>query len=80
MSGLQRAFECSSVAVLRRADGGWRVENSAGEPVPERPEDAQVAVPLDADTMLAYLGAHRDSDPTAYADTLAELLLRAIRR
>jgi hypothetical protein len=30
--------------------------------------------------MLAYLEAHPDTDPTAYADTLADLLLRAIRR
>lgn len=32
------------------------------------------------DTMLAYLNAHPDADPTAYADALTEILLRAIRR
>jgi AcrR family transcriptional regulator len=32
------------------------------------------------DTMLAYLDAHPDADPSAYADTLADLLLNAMRR
>jgi AcrR family transcriptional regulator len=32
------------------------------------------------DTMLAYLDAHPDTDATAYADALTDLLLRAIRR
>ena len=32
------------------------------------------------DTMLAYLDAHPETDPTAYADTLADLLLHAMRR
>jgi two-component system sensor histidine kinase KdpD len=56
MSGLRTAFGCDSVAVLRDEAGGWRVESSAGEPVPARPEDAEVSVPLDADTWLAVRG------------------------
>ena len=32
------------------------------------------------DTMLAYLDAHPDADPSAYAGTLADLLLNAMRR
>jgi len=32
------------------------------------------------DTMLAYLDAHPDADPSAYADTLADLLVNAMRR
>jgi two-component system sensor histidine kinase KdpD len=56
MTGLRSAFACSSVAVLRRDGDRWRVESSAGEPVPARPEDAQVAVPLDGDTALAICG------------------------
>ena len=57
MSGLRSAFGCTSVSVLRREDSEWRVESSAGDPVPTRPEDAQVTVPLDADTWLAVCGA-----------------------
>ena len=57
MSGLRSAFGCASVSVLRREHGVWRVESSAGDPVPTCPEDAQVTVPLDADTWLAVCGA-----------------------
>lgn len=32
------------------------------------------------DTMLAYLDAHPDVDPSAYADALTDLLLTAVRR
>jgi two-component system, OmpR family, sensor histidine kinase KdpD len=56
MSGLRSAFACASVSVLRRDGDAWRVESSAGDPVPQRPEDAQVSVPLDADTALAVCG------------------------
>jgi two-component system sensor histidine kinase KdpD len=56
MAGLRDAFGCGSVSVLRRAGDGWRVEASAGEPVPRVPDDAQVSVPLDADTTLAVCG------------------------
>ena len=43
-------------SVLRHEGDGWVVESSAGDPVPTRPEDAQVSVPLDADTWLAVCG------------------------
>ena len=56
MAGLRDAFGCGSVAVLRRSGDGWRVEASAGGPVPQTPDDAQVSVPLDADTTLAVCG------------------------
>jgi hypothetical protein len=32
------------------------------------------------DTMIAYLDAHPETDAHAYADALADLLLKAIRR
>ena len=56
MSGLRTAFGCASVSVLRNEQGVWRVESSAGDPIPTCPEDAQVRVPLDADTLLALCG------------------------
>jgi two-component system, OmpR family, sensor histidine kinase KdpD len=56
MAGLRDAFGCGSVSVLRRSGDGWRVEASAGDPVPETPDDAPVSVPLDADTTLAVCG------------------------
>jgi two-component system sensor histidine kinase KdpD len=56
MAGLRDAFGRGSVSVLRRSGDGWRVEASAGDPVPQTPDDAQVSVPLDADTTLAVCG------------------------
>jgi two-component system, OmpR family, sensor histidine kinase KdpD len=56
MVGLRDAFDCGSVSILRRDGDAWRVESSAGDPVPKRPEDAQVSVPLDGDTVLAVCG------------------------
>ncbi len=57
MVGLRSAFGCASVAVLRRDGDEWHIESSAGEPVPQRPEEAQVSVPLDAETTLAVSGS-----------------------
>ena len=56
MTGLRSAFGCISAAVLRDTGAGWVVESSAGEPVPRRPEDADVSVPLDEDTVFAVSG------------------------
>jgi two-component system sensor histidine kinase KdpD len=42
MAGLRSAFGCVSAAVLRDAGDAWVVESCAGEPVPQRPDDADV--------------------------------------
>jgi two-component system sensor histidine kinase KdpD len=60
MAGLRGAFGCVSAAVLRDTGDGWAVESCAGEPVPQRPEDADVAVPLDEHTVLALSGVDED--------------------
>ena len=60
MTGLRSAFGCISTAVLRKTGDRWIVESSAGEPIPSRPEDADVSVPLDADTVLAVSGIDDD--------------------
>jgi len=80
MSGLRSAFACSSVAVLRRDGEGWRVESSAGEPVPARPEDAHVSVPLDADTSLAVCGPGLDDTDLYTLRAFAGQLALAVER
>lgn len=62
MAGMRSAFGCTSTAVLRRSGDGWRVESSAGEPVPTTPDEAQVSVPLDADTVFAVSGPSLGED------------------
>jgi two-component system, OmpR family, sensor histidine kinase KdpD len=81
MSGLRGAFACSSVSVLRRDGTGWRVESSAGAPVPTSPEDAQVSVPLDGDTTLAVCGPGlRDEDLRTLRAFVGQLALAVERR
>jgi two-component system sensor histidine kinase KdpD len=60
MMQLQNRFDVDSIAVLRRDGDGWRVESSAGERVPTRPEDGQLSVPLGPDEQLVIVGARLD--------------------
>jgi len=59
---LRRAFDAEAVAVLHREAGSWKVEASAGEPVPAEPGDASTSVPLGGDDVLAVVGGLRDED------------------
>jgi two-component system, OmpR family, sensor histidine kinase KdpD len=79
MAGLRSAFGCVSTSVLRRDNGDWSVESSAGSPVPARPEDADVTVPLDADTVLAVSGLSDEDLPLLRAFT-GQLALVVERR
>src|SRR6266540_1109215 len=80
MAGLRSAFGCASVAVLRRDGDGWRVESSAGDPVPRRPEDAQVSVPLDPDTQLAVCGPGLGTDDLDVLRSFTGQLALAVER
>jgi two-component system sensor histidine kinase KdpD len=80
MAGLRSAFGCASVAVLRRDGDGWRVESSAGEPVPTRPEDAQISVPLDPDTQLAVRGEGLGVDDVEVLRVFTGQLALAVER
>jgi two-component system sensor histidine kinase KdpD len=80
MGGLRDAFGCASVSVLRRFGDGWRVEVSAGDPVPETPGDAQVSVPLDADTALAVCGEGIDEEDLRMLRAFVGQLALAVER
>ena len=62
MVDLLRAFDVDACAVLRREGDSWYVESSAGEPVPARPEDGQLSVPLDDDEQLVLVGPRLDNE------------------
>jgi two-component system sensor histidine kinase KdpD len=62
MSELHATFEVDSIAVLRAQGATWTVESSVGEPVPSRPEDGALSVPLDGITQLVVAGARLDPD------------------
>jgi two-component system sensor histidine kinase KdpD len=78
MTQLRTMFEVDAIAVLRRQGDGWRVESSAGEPVPARPEDGQLSVPLDDDEQLVIVGARLDDQDlsllSAFTNQLALVL------
>ncbi|MCU1458072.1 MAG: sensor histidine kinase KdpD, partial [Actinomycetia bacterium] len=60
MSQLRTTFEVDAIAVLRKNGSVWSVESSIGEPVPQRPEDGAMSVPLDDITELVVAGARLD--------------------
>jgi two-component system sensor histidine kinase KdpD len=60
MTQLRSTFDVQAIAVLRGRGDGWVVETSAGEPVPQRPEDGQLSVPLDGHTQLVFVGPDLD--------------------
>jgi two-component system sensor histidine kinase KdpD len=78
--GLRSAFGCVSVSVLRRDGATWRVESSAGDPVPASPDDAQVSVPLDTDTQLAVVGQDLGHEELAILQAFAGQLALAVER
>ena len=56
---LRSIFNLDAVAVLAPAQSGeapWRVEVASGSPVPGRPEDGQLSVPLGAGSVLVLAG------------------------
>ncbi|HEX9466828.1 MAG TPA: sensor histidine kinase KdpD [Acidimicrobiia bacterium] len=62
---LRVAFESDSVAVLVSDEhGGWNVVASAGEPVPTRPEDGDLAVSMHGGATLVLTGQNAaEEDP-----------------
>jgi two-component system sensor histidine kinase KdpD len=79
MQGLRAAFGCVSAAVLRVEGNGWAVESCAGEPVPERPDEADVTVPLDEQYVLALTGVD-DADVELLRSFTGQLALVVERR
>jgi len=77
--GMRSAFGCVSTAVLRSTDGGWRVESSAGAPVPVDPGDADISVPLDAQHVLVLVGVD-DADVELLRSFTGQLTLVVERR
>jgi two-component system sensor histidine kinase KdpD len=78
MARLRDAFGISAAAVLRREGPGWRVETSAGEPIPERPEDADLSVPLDDDEQLVLVGPGLDLDDLSLLEAFTGQLSLAL--
>jgi two-component system sensor histidine kinase KdpD len=71
---LRRIFDLDSVALLRRTDGGWEIEDAVGSPVPQRPEEAQFTVELADRRLLALTGSQlQEEDAELLRVLLAEM-------
>jgi two-component system sensor histidine kinase KdpD len=78
---VQTAFEADAVGVLSRRDGGWAVVAAAGRGVPARPEDADLAVPLQGDDdMLVLRGATLATEDLDVLRSFAGQLSIAVRQ
>jgi two-component system sensor histidine kinase KdpD len=78
MVRVRDAFGVAAAAVLRREGDGWRVESSAGEPVPERPEMGDLQVPLDGDEQLVLVGPGLDPDDLSLLEAFTGQLSLAL--
>jgi two-component system sensor histidine kinase KdpD len=75
---LQRTFGLDGVAVLRRHDGRWTTEVSAGQPPPARPEDAPLALPISDDAVLVLVGEQFAAADRELLDAFAAQLTVAL--
>jgi two-component system sensor histidine kinase KdpD len=77
---VQTAFDAESVAVLSRRDGAWAVAASAGPAIPLRPEDADLAVPLQENDVLVLRGGELGPEDLDVLRSFAGQLSIAVRQ
>jgi two-component system sensor histidine kinase KdpD len=75
---LRTTFGMQSAALFRRDGDGWRLEASAGAPVPATPDDADVVKELDADTRLTLSGGRLAAEDHRVLNALAAQLGTAV--
>ncbi len=78
---LRTAFDLDVVAVLHRGDAAWTVEASAGTPVPAKPDDCDLRIPLQERNVLVLSGEGiRQEDLTVLHSFAGQLRLAVERR
>ena len=77
---LSEAFGLEAAAVLRACGDGWSVEATSGDPVPTRPEDADLVERLPPDAVLAVAGAGIAADDRLVLNAFAAELAAARER
>jgi two-component system sensor histidine kinase KdpD len=80
MTTLRTAFGLKAIAVLERSGGGWLVETSTGSPVPERPEDGDISIPIDAEMELVVVGPGLAADDLTLLQGFTGQLALALER
>ena len=74
LNHIRSVFELDGASLLRRSDGAWTVDASAGDRVPQRPEEADVVQELGPDFVLAIAGEGIAADDQAVLDAFAAQL------
>ncbi len=81
LTHLRSVFGLDAAALVDTSASGWRVETAAGEPIPERREDADLVEDLSAGTALALVGPRLAAEDQgvlkAFAAQLAAVLERS---
>jgi two-component system, OmpR family, sensor histidine kinase KdpD len=80
ISTLRTTFGLNAIAVLQRSGDGWIVETSTGAPIPEKPEDGDVSIPIHADTQLVVVGPGLAADDLALLQAFTGQLALALER
>jgi two-component system sensor histidine kinase KdpD len=80
ISTLRTTFGLSALAVLQRSGDGWNVETSIGTPVPDRPEDGDLSIPIDAEMELVVVGPGLPAEDLALLQAFTGQLALALER
>jgi two-component system sensor histidine kinase KdpD len=80
ISTLRTAFGLSAIAVLQRSGEGWIVETSTGAPVPQSPEEGDLAIPIDAEMELVVVGPGLAAEDLALMQAFTGQLALALER
>jgi two-component system, OmpR family, sensor histidine kinase KdpD len=78
LDGLRRVLVLEGVAVLHRHEGGWRIEATSGDRVPDSPEASTQTVELDDEHLLALRGGPIRSDDQRVLDAFARELAASV--
>jgi two-component system, OmpR family, sensor histidine kinase KdpD len=78
LDGLRRILGLEGAAVLHRHEGGWRIEATSGERVPDSPEASTQTIELDREHVLALTGAPIRSEDERILDAFARELTASV--
>jgi two-component system sensor histidine kinase KdpD len=78
LDGLRRVLALEGAAVLRRSEGGWRIEAASGARYPERPDASEEQIELDDDHVLAFAGGPIRGEDRRVLDAFASELTSSI--
>jgi two-component system sensor histidine kinase KdpD len=77
---LRTAFGLDAIAVLQQSGDSWRVETSTGAPVPQKPEDGDLSMAIDAEMQLVVVGPGLAAEDLSLLQAFTGQLALALER